>query len=294
MGVHKLRAVAEGALRLGHNLSEGLAALGSIAGLAGDAARLVSDAQAEEAAAISRAAGDREAAASHKPMSEARKEEIARRIAARTFSLVWRATKRDMEDTLRSVVGALLSEEATEAEMGMDGQPGAAAAGLVEPSLAAAGDAIPIGAAADGAGASAPPPTATLRLHDISDASAPPRPPRTAPIVDVPPHVLARANALIAIGAIFMEAMPFERFVARDHPPSAAERAQYALETKLRAQGLDVDGLKRAAVEAREKALRAAAEASTNAGSAINALLGLDRQAVAHAAAAGQRSSYAG
>lgn len=289
VGVHKVRYVAEGAIRLGHELSEGISALGSIAGLAGDAARLASDAQAEEAAADARGAGAREAAGARKPMREEEKEEVARRIAERAFSLVWRATKRDMEGTLRAVVSCVLEEPPTNGEMGLDGRPGATAAGAPTP---ACSEHIPIGEAAHapmGANA-APPATAMLTRHDLH--AAPPKPQRSAPVIDVPAHVLARAHALIEIGAIFSEAMPFERFVARDRPPSAAERAQFALEAKLRTRGVNVDGVKRAAVEAREHAMRAAADASTSAGSAINALLGLDRKAVRHAAAAGQRSSY--
>lgn len=88
------------------------------------------------------------------------------------------------------------------------------------------------------------------------------------------PAALRNAQAIILIGNIFLEAMPFDEFIYRDQPPTALERMGKDMEERARQAGIDVDGVKKNAAEAGEKASAIAAEAAIAAGTAINKLFG--------------------
>jgi hypothetical protein len=129
----------ESARELGHNASEALAAVSKVVALASAQSRLARDAEAAEIAAAGAAAP-----AGGKRLSEEQRAELARRVSENTFHLVWQLTKKDLEETLRAVVEALLSEaEPTEAEaqaaVPLDAAPTPAAEGAAAepPALAA-------------------------------------------------------------------------------------------------------------------------------------------------------------
>lgn len=158
----------------------------------------------------------------------------------------WKITKRDIEDTLRAVVDAELEQA-----------PGSSAAAPATEADAPAG-----AAAADSAAPAASEGAAAISAIEI----------------DLPPRVLARARAIVELGQIFGEALTFTQFVNREKGPSRAEKAQAALEEKLRAKGVDVDAVKKTAADAGSSAYARAAEAGTAAGAAVNKLFGFGKK----------------
>lgn len=214
------------------------------------------------ASAQSRLQRDAEAAAAAEPahgskkappkLTDEEREALSHKVGKSTFHLLWKLTKKDIEATLRAVVDALLDEHAPPT-------PEEAAAAAAEMRAAGAGAAggavVPSGGtAAAGAGAL----------------------PAAPPDVDLPPHVLARARALVELGQAFSEALTFSQFLNRaaDRGPSRAEKAAAAVEQSLRSRGVDVDAVRKSAAETGEAARRSVAEA----GSAMNRLFGFGKK----------------
>jgi len=90
----------------------------------------------------------------------------------------------------------------------------------------------------------------------------------------LPPQALVRAEAIIAIGNIFMKAMPFDQFIRKEEPLTGVEKTKKDAEDWARQKGIDVDSAKRVAEETSEKVASAAQEAAQLAGTALNKLFG--------------------
>ncbi|KAJ1632291.1 hypothetical protein T492DRAFT_627913 [Pavlovales sp. CCMP2436] len=235
VGVHRVWGALESAREMGHNLSEGFGAISSVLSLASAHSKLARDA-------------DEAAKPKHKLAPEQR-EALALRVSRNTFHLVWKLTKKDIEDTVRAVVSSLLAEpEPTATE-------------------ATAKAAVPAGGGAGVGGERAGTPASEAE-RGSSRASA------ADGTIDLPAHLLARAEALVELGHIFGEALTFSQFLAKDAGPSRAEKAQAAVEKSLRSRGVDVDSVRKSAAE---KGVLLS-KSVTGAGTAMNKLFGLGKK----------------
>lgn len=90
----------------------------------------------------------------------------------------------------------------------------------------------------------------------------------------LPPAALMRAEGIVLIGNVFLEAMSFDDFLNKDEPPTGLSRMSKDLEDRARGAGIDVDDVRKRAAEAREQASAMANDAAVAAGTAINKLFG--------------------